>query len=135
MRKKKLHQAVSEQKLGQIHALADEVNRLMDSIDETESQLEDLKTRKYEIESELLPDLIAETGVQDFEHGGSKFKLGYFVSGSFPKGEQGKRAYKWLEKYGLGHLLKIQLTVNFPREKPKKPRKLHSFSSKFATQS
>ena len=106
---------IRKHKLDQIHKLADEVNYLMDNIDEVEASLETWKKRKLEIETELLPDLLAETGMGDFSRGDSDFKMGFFVSGSFPKGAAGKKAAQWLMDHGLGDIIKAEVSVRFPR--------------------
>lgn len=90
------------------------------SLKETADQMEeDLKAAKQQLNllnTQIIPDMMAELGMDEVTQRGWKIKVGEFVSGSLPKEEDRKAsAIRWLEANDGGELLKTSLSVTFSR--------------------
>lgn len=89
---------------------------LKESVDQMEEDLKAAKQSLNNLNTQIIPDMMAELGMDEVVQRGWKIKVGEFVSGSLPKDEAARaRAIKWLEDNDAGELLKTNVSVVFGR--------------------
>lgn len=89
---------------------------LKEAVDQMEEDLGAAKKSLNSLNTQVIPDMMAEMGMEEVTQRGWKIKVGEFVSGSLPK-EEGLRAnaIRWLEEHDAGELLKTALSVTFTK--------------------
>jgi hypothetical protein len=93
-----------------------EAIELKQAVDQLEDDLAAAKKNLNYLNTSVLPDMMAEIGMEECTQNGWKVKVGEFVSGSLPKDEERKNAaIAWLEGNEAGDLLKTSLSVVFSR--------------------
>jgi len=119
-------QAFSFEDAGGAFAPSDALTRLNEKLAEAidlkmavDQMEEDLKAAKQQLQllnTSVIPDMMAELGMEEVTQRGWKIKVSDFVSGSLPKDEdRRKKAIEWLEQNEAGDLLKTALQVEFSR--------------------
>lgn len=89
---------------------------LKDAVDQMEEDLSAAKKQLNNLNTQIIPDMMAQLGMEEVTQRGWKIKVGEFVSGSLPKDDAAKeRAIHWLEDNGAGELLKTNLSVVFTK--------------------
>jgi hypothetical protein len=89
---------------------------LKNTVDQMEEDLGAAKKQLNTLNTQIIPDMMAELGMEEVTQRGWKIKVGEFVSGSLPKDEQAKqRAIDWLIEHDAGELIKTKLSVDFSR--------------------
>lgn len=112
--------SVSDNALGNVSALANELKKHEKRIAELEEETKAIKALKREIEIRKLPDAMAEAGIKDFTlEDGSKIVVTEVVEGSIPKDKE-TMAFAWLRANKAGDLIKNQVTMKFGRGDDKK---------------
>jgi hypothetical protein len=101
-----------------IESLALQCQRLQDieqQIQNSEEHTKNLKTMYDQISSEIIPNMLAEQGLQSLKLAdGSSVEVKRKYSCTLPKDEDKKRqAYEWLRSNGLGDLIKNEVAVTF----------------------
>lgn len=93
-----------------------EAIELKESVDQMEADLSAAKKSLHHLTTTIIPDMMAEIGMEECTQRGWKIKVGEFVSGSLPKDEAARaKAIKWLEEHDAGELLKTSVSVTFGR--------------------
>ena len=93
-----------------------EAIELKQVVDQLEEDLKAAKQQLQLINTSVLPDMMAEIGVEKIVQNGWEVKVSDFVSGSLPKDDVRKAAaIRWLEDHDAGELLKTSLSVDFSR--------------------
>jgi hypothetical protein len=93
-----------------------EAIELKNAVDQMEEDLGAAKKQLNHLNTSVIPDMMAELGMEEVTQRGWKIKVGEFVSGSLPKEPELKeKAIHWLEDNGGGELLKTQLSVVFTK--------------------
>lgn len=89
---------------------------LTSSVEQMEADLSAAKKQLNYLKTSVIPDMMAELGMEECTQRGWKVKVSEFVSGSLPKEEKEfKLALKWLEDHEGGDLLKTFVETQFPR--------------------
>lgn len=89
---------------------------LQAAADQMEEDLKAVKRNLHVIRTSVLPDMMAEIGVEKLVWNGWSVKIDDFVSGSLPsEPEKREKAIQWLEDHGAGGLIKTQLRLDFAK--------------------
>lgn len=89
---------------------------LKEMVDQMEEDLSAAKQALQALNTQVIPDMMTELGMDEVTQRGWKIKVGEFVSGSLPKEPAARqKAIDWLTANDAGELLKTQLAVNFTR--------------------
>jgi hypothetical protein len=89
---------------------------LKETVDQMEEDLGAAKKQLNHLNTQVIPDMMAELGMEECTQRGWKVKVGEFVSGSLPKEDAARaNAIRWLEDHEAGDLLKTNLSVAFTR--------------------
>lgn len=93
-----------------------EAIELKEAVDQMEDDLKAAKQQLQLLNTGVIPDMMAELGMDQVTQRGWQIKVADFVSGSLPK-DEAKRAVaiRWLEDHEAGELLKTSLSVDFSR--------------------
>lgn len=84
--------------------------------DQLEEDLAAAKKQLNNLNTTVIPDMMAELGMEECTQRGWKVKVGEFVSGSLPKDEARlNQAIRWLEEHDAGELIKTSLSVIFTK--------------------
>lgn len=95
--------------------LADAIS-LKETVDQMEEDLGAAKKQLNHLNTVVIPDMMAELGMEECTQRGWNIKVGEFVSGTLPKDPALRnKAIGWLEDHDAGDLLKTQLSVMFSR--------------------
>ncbi len=101
---------------------------LKECTDQMEEDLAAAKKQLNNLNTQIIPDMMAEMGMEEVTQRGWKVKVGEFVSGSLPKEDDRKAAaIRWLEENDGGELLKTQLSVVFTRSQHNEAMHLAGF--------
>ena len=93
--------------------LADAI-ALKEAVDQLEDDLSAAKKQLNHLNTSVIPDMMAEIGMDECTQRGWKIKVAEFVSGSLPKdAEKRARAIQWLEANEGGDMIKSTLSVTF----------------------
>ena len=115
--------------LDRIRGHAREVSDLDSAIALAEEDLAALRARRNEIVHDLMPDVMAEAGMDRFtlspgdaeRNTAVEFRLSTLVKGSWPSDpERREKAVKWLKDHDADGILKTVLTARFPRSEAKR---------------
>ena len=103
-----------------INSLSIHVEKLTDlqqAIEHTEKQVKDLKAQYDKISSEVIPNILAEQGLQSLKLAdGTILGVNKKYSCTIPKDPAKKEAaYQWLREQGLGDIIKNEVAVTFGR--------------------
>lgn len=102
--------------LERLNAKLAEAIELKVAVDQMEEDLKAAKQQLNLINTTVIPDMMAELGMEECTQNGWQVKVNDFVSGSLPKDEERRaKAVRWLEEHEAGDLLKTALSVNFSR--------------------
>jgi len=89
---------------------------LKQTIDQMEEDLSAAKKQLNNLNTSVIPDMMAELGMEQVTQRGWIVKVGEFISGSLPKEDAARAtAIQWLEEHDAGELLKTQLSVSFTK--------------------
>lgn len=89
---------------------------LKEMVDQMEADLGAAKQALNTLNTQVIPDMMAELGMEEVTQRGWKIKVGEFVSGSLPKDPAGRqKAIDWLTEHDAGELLKTSLSMDFSR--------------------
>lgn len=107
---------VAPDALDRLNQHLEEAINLNDSVEQMEADLAAAKKQLNYLKTSVIPDMMAELGMEECTQRGWKIKVGEFVSGSLPKEAAAReRAINWLTEHDGGELLKTQLSVSFTR--------------------
>ena len=99
-----------------LHEKLNEAVELKSVIDQMEADLGAAKKQLNSLNTQVVPDIMAELQMDELVFRGWKVKVGEFVSGSLPKDpEKRSIAIHWLEEHEGGDLIKTSLSVIFSR--------------------
>lgn len=101
-----------------IESLSMHVDKLLElqkDIEASEQATKDLKKQYDKISSEVIPNILAEQGLQSLKLAdGSSLEVNKKYSCTLPKDPSKKEAaYKWLRDNGLGDIIKNEVAVTF----------------------
>ena len=100
--------------LVRLNETLEEAVALKEMLDQLEEDAAAAKKQLTHITTSVIPDMMAEIGMDECVQNGWKIKLSQFVSGSLPKEpEKRQKAIDWLEKHEGADMIKSTLTVNF----------------------
>lgn len=103
--------------LQRLNDLADEAVQLEQLAATMEDDLAAIKKSLNNLKTKVLPEIMAELGVENITRNGIKLSVHDFVSGSLPKEEdKRKAAIAWLEAHDGGGLIKTNIELVFGRE-------------------
>ena len=89
---------------------------LKEALDQLEEDAAAAKKQLTHITTSVIPDMMAEIGMDECVQNGWKIKLHQFVSGSLPKEEPERgKAIRWLQDHDASDLIKTTLTVAFTK--------------------
>lgn len=107
---------VAPDALARLNEKLAEAIQLKGMVDQMEEDLSAAKKQLNNLNTQVIPDMMASLGMEECTQRGWKVKVDEFVSGSLPKDEQlRQRAINWLQSHDAGDLLKTQLSVAFSR--------------------
>lgn len=93
-----------------------EAIELKESVDQMEADLKAAKLSLNNMNTVVIPDMMAQMGMDEVTQRGWNIKVGEFVSGSLPKDDAARaKAIKWLEDHDAGELIKTNVSVVFGR--------------------
>lgn len=102
--------------LARLNAKLAEAIDLKQMVDQMEEDLGAAKKQLNNLNTQIIPDMMASLGMEECTQRGWKVKVGEFVSGSLPKDEALRdQAIRWLEDHDAGELLKTNLSVVFSK--------------------
>lgn len=102
--------------LARLNEKLGEAIELKGACDQMEEDLKAAKQQLNALNTQVIPDMMAELGMDEVTQRGWQIKVGEFVSGTLPKDEEAKlKAIHWLEQNDAGDLLRTNLVVNFNR--------------------
>lgn len=108
--------ALAPDALARLNEKLAEAIDLKNAVDQMEDDLTAAKKQLNALNTQVIPDMMAELGMDEVTQRGWKIKVGEFVSGSLPKDEEARaRAIRWLEDHDAGELLKTNLSVGFSK--------------------
>jgi hypothetical protein len=108
--------SASPDALDRLNEKLGEAIELKESVDQMEADLTAAKKSLNHLTTTIIPDMMAEIGMEECTQRGWKIKVGEFVSGSLPKeGEKREQAIRWLEDNDAGDLIKTNLSVAFSK--------------------
>ena len=118
-----------------INSLSIHVEKLTDlqqAIEHTEKQVKDLKAQYDKISSEVIPNILAEQGLQSLKLAdGTMLGVSKKYSCTIPKDPAKKEAaYQWLREQGLGDIIKNEVAVTFGRGEDNKAEHLLGLAAK-----
>ena len=108
------------------------VNQLHQLVGKAEKQVKDLKAQYDKISSEVIPNILAEQGLQSLKLAdGTMLGVSKKYSWSIPKDPVKKEAaYQWLREQGLGDIIKNAVAVTFGRGEDIKAEQLLDLAAK-----
>lgn len=108
----------------------DKLTDLQKAIEHTEKQVKDLKAQYDKISSEVIPNILAEQGLQSLKLAdGTVLEVNKKYSCTLPKDpEKREAAYKWLRDNELGDIIKNEVAVTFGRGEDNKAEQLLSLA-------
>jgi len=108
--------AASPDALSKLNAKLAEAIELKTIVDTMEEDLKAAKQQLNNLNTQVIPDMMAELGMEQVTQRGWQIKVSEFVSGSLPK-EADKRdlAISWLTIHDADDLIKTHLAVDFSR--------------------
>jgi lysyl-tRNA synthetase class II len=118
-----------------INSLSMHVEKLTDlqkAIEYSEKQIKDLKAQYDKISSEVIPNILAEQGLQSLKLAdGTVLDVNKKYSCTIPKDPAKKEAaYKWLRDNDLGDIIKNEVAVVFGRGEDNKAEQLLNLAAK-----
>lgn len=104
----------------------DKLTDLQKAIEHTEKQVKDLKDQYDKISSEVIPNILAEQGLQSLKLAdGTVLEVSKKYSCTLPKDPSKKEAaYNWLREQGLGDIIKNEVSVTFGKGEDNKAEQL-----------
>jgi len=112
--------------LVQAQALASEVSNLDAKIEVVESELSKLKSRRWEILTKELVELLDQARVDAVVVDGRTFAAEMYYKASIPE-ENRTEAHDWLERHDAGDLIKRTLVVEFPKDAEEESARLRDY--------
>lgn len=117
-----------------IQSLSIQVDKLLDleeQLKRSEEHTKNLKTMYDKISSEVIPNILAEQGLQSLKLAdGTVLEVNKKYSCTLPKDPQKKEAaYKWLREQGLEDIIKNEVAVTFGRGEDNKAEELLSLAA------
>lgn len=108
--------AVAPDALASLNNKLAEAIALKEMVDQMEEDLAAAKQSLQSLNTQVIPDMMAELGMDEVVQRGWKIKVGEFVSGSLPKeADKRQKAIDWLTEHDAGDLLKTHLGLDFSR--------------------
>ena len=116
--------SMSQDNMGKIGAVANDVADTEKEITDLEDQLKVKKDYKKHLSENVLPNLFAEVGLSELKLAdGRHLKVGNFYGASI-KDAKKEAAFEWLRNKGHGDLIKNQVSCSFGRDEDEKARGL-----------
>ena len=112
--------------LVQAQVLASEVSSLDVKIEFVEAELSKLKSRRWEILTKELVELLDQARVDAVVVDGRTFAAEMYYKASIPE-ENRKEAHDWLEAHDAGDLIKRTLVVEFPKDAEEESARLRDY--------
>lgn len=94
--------------------LVRQVEELNKELDMAESHLKKLKQEKHKLQTDAIPALMDEMGVDRLDVGDVSVTLKPFVSASIPQDRRAE-AHQWLRENGLDDIIKNDVVLSFGR--------------------
>ena len=94
--------------------LVRQVEELNKELDMAESHLKKLKQEKHKLQTDAIPALMDEMGVDRLDVGDVSVTLKPFVSASIPQDRRAE-AHQWLRENGLDDIIKHDVVLSFGR--------------------
>lgn len=111
-----LFTAGSAPDLKSLKAMAGRAVELQRTVNEIEAMLKEHKRELHDLTTRVLPDTMAEVGLEDFTtSGGDKIEVKDFVSGTLPKDERREAAIAYLEEVGAADIIKHRFQADLGR--------------------
>lgn len=105
-----------EDKLNQLHGMAESLTTMNTAIESTAAQLEAMKSERHSLRIGEMPRLMNDLNMPSFVYKGWQFELDDLVTGSFPKDPHKRaQAIELLRKYNAEGLLVAQIEIMFPK--------------------
>jgi hypothetical protein len=102
--------------LAQLNEKLAEAIDLKGMVDQMEEDLSAAKKQLNNLNTSVIPDMMASLGMSECVQRGWRVKVDQFVSGSLPKEPAARdKAIAWLTDHDAGDLLKTKLSVDFSR--------------------
>lgn len=102
--------------LARLNEKLTEAVALKELLDQLEADAAATKQNLTFMTTSVIPDMMAEIGMDECVQNGWKIKLSEFVSGFLPKEPEARaRAIKWLNEHEGGDIIKSTMTVVFPK--------------------
>lgn len=110
----------------------DKLTELQKAIEHTEKQIKNLKNQYDKISSEVIPNILAEQGLQSLKLAdGTVLEVNKKYSCTLPKDPAKKEAaYKWLRDNELGDIIKNEVAVTFGVGEDNKAEQLLNLAAK-----
>ena len=116
--------AIPENNMGKIGAVATDIAETQAEITAIKEQLKAKENYAKKLSEEVLPSLFAEVGLSELKLAdGRKIKVSEYYSAT-PLKENREKVYTWLRDNGFGDLVKNQVTCSFGRNEDEKASKL-----------
>ena len=116
--------SMSQDNMGKIGAVANDVADTDKEITDLEDQLKVKKDYKKHLSENVLPNLFAEVGLSELKLAdGRHLKVGNYYGASI-KDAKKEAAFAWLRNKGHGDLIKNQVSCSFGRDEDEKARGL-----------
>lgn len=98
-----------------VQKLGSEVNSIDARLAKWEIVADELKKRKNEILSRVLPDFMDEKRIEDFSVDGKKFEVKPYFKASIPSDDPDP-GHNWLEEHGYGDIIKNTIVITLPKD-------------------
>jgi len=116
--------SMSQDNMGKIGAVANDVADTDQEIQDLEDKLKVKKDYKKHLSENVLPNLFSEVGLSELKLAdGRHLKVGNYYGASI-KDAKKEAAFAWLRNKGFGDLIKNQVSCSFGRDEDEKARGL-----------
>jgi hypothetical protein len=103
---------LTQKRGGELSSLIRNSQQLSNQIKEAEQHLKDLKAMRHKVDTESIPALMQEMGMDSITVDGNKVQLKPFVHASIPQDRKGE-AYDWLRSIGESDIIKERCCCQF----------------------
>ena len=103
---------VNAKKGSELSSLIRNSQQLSNQIKEAEQHLKDLKAMRHKVDTESIPAMMQEMGMDSITVDGNKVQLKPFVHASIPSDRKGE-AFDWLRSIGESDIIKNDVVVSF----------------------
>ena len=103
---------VNAKKGSELSSLIRSSQKLSNQIKEAEQHLKDLKAMRHKVDTESIPVVMQEMGMDSITVDGNKVQLKPFVHASIPQDKKDE-VYNWLRSIGESDIIKNDVVVSF----------------------